>query len=108
AYSALAWGRCSYLAACEGPSGLGFSRAGLGGRLDPVSATVCGRAHLRSELVRDPEPSAALGSNVLGALAGGVMEYSSMAFGFRAIYLIALGLYVSSYLSLARAGRASA
>ena len=38
-------------------------------------------------------PSAALGSNLLGALAGGVLEYVSMAIGTRPLYLIALGLY---------------
>ncbi len=50
------------------------------------------------ELRLDPEPSAAFGSNLLGALAGGVLEYSSMALGFRTLYLIALGLYALSYL----------
>jgi SAM-dependent methyltransferase len=54
------------------------------------------------ELRLDREPSAALGSNLLGALAGGVLEYSSMAFGFRTLYLIALGLYALSYVGFAR------
>jgi hypothetical protein len=60
------------------------------------------------ELPRDPEPSAALGSNLLGALAGGVLEYSSMAFGFRTLYLIALGLYVLSFIGFTRARAAAA
>jgi len=51
------------------------------------------------ELGHEAEPSAALGSNLLGALAGGVLEYSSMALGFRALYLIALGLYLLSFLA---------
>ncbi len=59
------------------------------------------------ELPGDPEPSAALGSNLLGALAGGVLEYSSMALGFRTLYLIALGLYALSFLAFARAHRVS-
>jgi hypothetical protein len=60
------------------------------------------------ELRLDPEPSAALGSNLLGALAGGVLEYSSMALGFRTLYLIALGLYALSYLGFMRSRVAAA
>ena len=41
----------------------------------------------------EPRPSAALGSNLLGALAGGILEYSSMAVGFHPLYLFALSLY---------------
>ena len=31
--------------------------------------------------------------NLLGAMCGGLLEYNSMYFGFRALYLIAIGLY---------------
>jgi SAM-dependent methyltransferase len=54
------------------------------------------------ELPREAEPSAALGSNLLGALAGGVLEYSSMTLGFRSLYLVALALYAMSYIGLVR------
>ncbi|MDD4979660.1 MAG: hypothetical protein PHC54_00110 [Candidatus Omnitrophica bacterium] len=36
----------------------------------------------------------ALGSNLLGAVIGGFLEYTSMIWGLNALYLIALGLYI--------------
>jgi SAM-dependent methyltransferase len=36
--------------------------------------------------------------NLLGALCGGVLEYNSMYFGFRFLYLLALGLYMAALL----------
>jgi SAM-dependent methyltransferase len=42
-------------------------------------------------------PSAALGSNLLGALCGGLLEYAAMNYGFKILYLLALGLYALSY-----------
>ena len=38
-------------------------------------------------------PSAALGANMLGAVAGGLLENLSLVFGMRALLLIAIGLY---------------
>jgi SAM-dependent methyltransferase len=49
-------------------------------------------------------PSAALGSNLLGALCGGLLEYASMNYGFKILYLIALALYALSYLFLVKGG----
>ncbi len=94
------------LSACEGPSGSDSPVRDWVAGLTLSLPLFCGSAHLRRELVRDPEPSAALGSNLLGVLAGGVMEYSSMAFGFRTIYLITLGpiCVVISELCASRAG----
>ncbi|MBI4717720.1 MAG: methyltransferase domain-containing protein [Planctomycetes bacterium] len=43
---------------------------------------------------------AAFASNLIGAILGGFVEYSSMALGFRALYLLALGLYAASFLVL--------
>jgi hypothetical protein len=54
------------------------------------------------QLPTDPEPSAALGSNLLGALAGGMLEYSSMALGLRSLYLVALALYAFSWVAFSR------
>ena len=51
----------------------------------------------------EPRPSAALGSNLLGALVGGILEYSSMAVGFHPLYLFALGLYALAWLTFSRA-----
>lgn len=49
-------------------------------------------------LKRAPDPSGSLGSNLIGAMAGGVLEYSSMALGLRAMVLLALGLYLAALL----------
>ena len=43
---------------------------------------------------------AALASNLIGAILGGFLEYGSMTLGFRAMYLLALGLYAASFLVL--------
>jgi SAM-dependent methyltransferase len=45
-------------------------------------------------------PDLAFASNLLGAVAGGLLEYSSLVIGFRSLLLIALGLYALSYLAL--------
>jgi MFS family permease len=37
--------------------------------------------------------------NLLGAIVGGLLEYNSMYFGFRALYLIAMACYVVAFLS---------
>ena len=42
----------------------------------------------------------AFGSNILGAVLGGLLEYSSLAFGIKSLYLIALVLYVLSFISI--------
>ena len=45
----------------------------------------------------------ALSSNLLGSMAGGLIEYNSMYFGFKKLYLFALGLYALAFVaSLAR------
>jgi SAM-dependent methyltransferase len=46
--------------------------------------------------------SAALGANLLGAVAGGLMENLSLVFGMRALLLIAMGLYALAGLGLWR------
>ncbi len=46
--------------------------------------------------------SEAFASNLMGAIVGGLCEYSSMALGFRAMYLLALFLYAASYWALFR------
>ena len=54
------------------------------------------------EIRHEPRPSAALASNLLGALVGGVLEYSSMQFGFHALYLLALALYLLAWVTFRR------
>jgi hypothetical protein len=46
-----------------------------------------------SLLARAGEASSALGMNLLGAMAGGVLEYNSMYFGFQSLYWLAAALY---------------
>ena len=43
---------------------------------------------------RTKDIGAALGSNLLGAVIGGFLEYSSMVWGLNALYLVALACYV--------------
>lgn len=47
-----------------------------------------------------PDTNLAFASNLLGAVIGGLIEYSSLIIGFRKLWLIALGLYVLSYVVL--------
>lgn len=46
----------------------------------------------------------ALGCNLLGAIAGGVLEYSSMVLGVKALYLLVAAAYVGAYLFATREG----
>jgi len=45
----------------------------------------------------------ALGSNLLGAVLGGFLEYGSMAFGLKTLYIVALVCYLSAWAYSARA-----
>ena len=51
-----------------------------------------------SELKKINSPSIALSSNILGALFGGLLEYNSMFFGFKFLYLLAIFVYFLSFL----------
>ena len=46
---------------------------------------------------RTDNPGAALGSNLMGAVVGGLSEYSSLALGLRDLYLLALLFYGMSF-----------
>jgi len=43
--------------------------------------------------------SSAMSMNLIGGILGGILEYSSMYFGFQMLYLFALGLYAAALLS---------
>ena len=59
-------------------------------------------------LSRAAEASSALGMNLLGAMAGGVLEYNAMYFGFQSLYWLALALYAAGLvLFLGLPGRAA-
>lgn len=45
------------------------------------------------------DPDRALGFNLVGAMVGGFCEYSSMVFGIRFLYLLALGAYLVAWLA---------
>jgi hypothetical protein len=45
---------------------------------------------------RSGNTSSALGSNLMGAVVGGLSEYSSLAFGLRDLYLLAILFYALS------------
>jgi hypothetical protein len=55
-----------------------------------------------NELRKASSVSIALSSNLLGAMLGGFLEYNSMYFGYRALYLIALLAYGLALLFSAR------
>ncbi len=61
-----------------------------------------------SLLRRSRNPAGSLGANLLGALAGGALEYLSMVVGLRSLALIALVLYLGSYLAASRRGSLAA
>lgn len=47
----------------------------------------------------------AFGTNLLGAIVGGCLEYLSLVFGYRALLVLAGALYVAAYLVMPRGGR---
>lgn len=51
-------------------------------------------------LARSPDPAASLGSNLMGAVLGGSLEYLSMITGLRALTLLAMGIYLVALLLL--------
>jgi len=55
-----------------------------------------------SEFRATESPSAALGANMLGAVAGGLLENLSLIFGMKALLLVAIVLYFIAGVSLRR------
>ena len=51
------------------------------------------------ELVRYGSTANALSCNILGAIVGGLLEYNSMYFGFKFLYLLAIFFYFMAFLS---------
>jgi hypothetical protein len=83
------------------------ARAILGSALHALPIG-CAGVIVSTLLARTPTPSAALGSNLLGAVVGGCLEYLSMILGLRALALVALALYVLAYVVWLVRGRAAA
>ena len=73
----------------------------LGGLLNALPVGSAGLVF--SSLLRNStHPDTALGANLLGAVAGGCLEYLSMVTGLRALTLLALALYLGVGLLLLR------
>lgn len=53
-------------------------------------------------LARSAKPAAALGSNLLGAVFGGCLEYLSMVIGLKSLVLVALSIYMLAWLCFQR------
>jgi hypothetical protein len=51
-----------------------------------------------TEIKRTNSIATALSSNLIGAMLGGFLEYNSMFFGFRSLYLFALVMYALAFL----------
>jgi len=49
-----------------------------------------------TELSRHVQIPSALSSNLMGAMLGGFLEYNAMYFGYKSLYLLAIGMYVKS------------
>lgn len=53
-----------------------------------------------SLLSKESRVSSIMAVNLLGAICGGILEYNSMYFGFHFLYLLAMGLYALSLISI--------
>ena len=51
---------------------------------------------------RTSTPAAALGANLVGAVIGGFLEYTSLVIGLRELYLVAIAFYAASFLLSSR------
>ena len=64
-----------------------------------LSGIVFARSFQRAE-----DPGAALGANLMGAVLGALLEYSSLIFGLRLLYVDALVFYLISFAIVSRPG----
>lgn len=55
-----------------------------------------------SELKKSNSVGTALYSNLMGAMLGGFLEYNSMYFGFRSLYIIAFIMYLFAFLGIGK------
>jgi hypothetical protein len=60
----------------------------------------CAGVIVATLLARSRTPASALGANLLGAVLGGILEYSSMFFGLTFVTILALACYVAAYFTL--------
>lgn len=69
----------------------------------PVFCAALAFSHL---FARERVTGYPLGVNLVGAMAGGLLEYTSMALGMRAVWLIVFAVYALAWVSTGVAGRA--
>jgi SAM-dependent methyltransferase len=81
---------------------LGPAAQWIGGALMVSLPVLFASLIFSSLLARRADAARALAYNVFGAIVGGVLEYSSMALGIKALYLIAATMYVAVALLVRR------
>ena len=69
-----------------------FAGGALGAILNALPVGLAGFL-FSTLLARSADPTASLGSNLIGAIAGGILEYLSTIFGLRVLTLVAAALY---------------
>jgi spermidine synthase len=80
-----------------------LTRGILGGLANGLPVGIAGIIFSRL-LLRSADATASLGSNLIGAMAGGCIEYLSIATGLRFLTLIALALYAIAFAIAAHRG----
>ena len=80
----------------------GFASTPIG-RLETVVMLTCpllfSGVVFSSLLTNKGNVSSMMAMNLLGAICGGLLEYNSMYFGFRWLYLAAMGCYIMAFVS---------
>jgi len=54
------------------------------------------------------DPTTAFGTNLLGAMVGGCLEYMALATGYRSLLVVCAALYLAAYLVTPRGGAGAA
>lgn len=81
-----------------------WARGTLGGLINALPVGFAGII-VSIRLARSHNATAALGSNLLGSVLGGCLEYLSMAVGLRALVLLALAFYLAALAIFLRSNR---
>ena len=78
---------------CLDPGGAGQGRGG------PCLSLLFSGIVFSTLLSTSGAVSGAMAMNLLGAICGGLLEYNSMYFGFRSLYIVAIASYLAAILS---------
>jgi hypothetical protein len=76
-----------------------WGRGAIGGLVNALPILFAG-VIFSTLFSRSANPAMSLGSNLLGAMVGGCIEYLSMFVGLRAVALVALAIYIAAFLVL--------